>query len=332
MVDSWVPLSEGLTSVLIKTRNPYFREKIEELNAYVMSGDSFSRAMRKVPQIFDIGEISIIEAGETIWMLVQALQKLSDNLQKVHELRSQVKTALTYPIIIFFFLILAIVVVLSYVIPSLTPLFETAEVKLPWSTQALIATSDFLVNNYWYIILLLLSAIIAIIGYGSTQEWKSHINNIALQLPLIWKVYKNYILANISSNLGSLIWSGVDIIKTLSLTAKSTGSSVYEILFQSIIHKVSNGSKIVIAMEEVDEEGKYFPLDFLQMLSVWEKTAQLEEISKKINKQYTREVQYSLKNLTKWIEPLAILIAWVFVIWFAMAIFWAILKISDTVN
>jgi len=85
-------------------------------------------------------------------------------------------------------------------------------------------------------------------------------------------------------------------------------------------------------MEEVDPEGRYFPLDFLQMLSVWEKTARLEWISKKINAQYTREVDYSLANLTKWIEPIAILFAWVFVLWFAFAIFGAILKVTQTVN
>jgi type IV pilus assembly protein PilC len=85
-------------------------------------------------------------------------------------------------------------------------------------------------------------------------------------------------------------------------------------------------------MQEVDESHHIFPLDFLQMLSVWEKTASLDTVTKKLTDQYTREVNYSLDNLTKWIEPLAILIAWVFVLWFAFAIFGAILKVTQTVS
>ena len=332
MVDSGVTISTSLESMLVRSKNPYFKEKITELNTYISSWDSFSKSMKKVPQIFSANEISIIEAGETTWMLVQSFQKISDDLKKLQDLKSKVKGALTYPIIIFLFLILAVIAVLTYVIPSLTPLFETTQVELPWATVALIATSNFLINNYMYIIFVIFSMIVAIIWYYSTKEWKEKINNILLTMPLIWAVYKNYILANISSTFWSLIGSGVSIIKTLKLTGKSSWSSVYEALFDEIIDKVSNGSKIVESMEEVDKEWIYFPIDFLQMLSVWEKTARLEEINKKINKQYLREVDFSLASLTKWIEPIAIFLAWWFVLWFAFAIFWAILKVTQTVG
>ena len=85
-------------------------------------------------------------------------------------------------------------------------------------------------------------------------------------------------------------------------------------------------------MNEVDPNCIYFPASFLQMLSVWERTASLEKINKKISIGYEKEVDYSLANLSKWIEPVAILIAWVFVLWFAFAIFWAILKVTQVVG
>jgi type IV pilus assembly protein PilC len=84
-------------------------------------------------------------------------------------------------------------------------------------------------------------------------------------------------------------------------------------------------------MKEVDKTTWFFPWDFIQMLSVWEKTATLDKVSQKIYNQYSREVEYSLGNLTKWIEPIAILFAWAFVLWFAFAIFGAILKVTQTV-
>ena len=332
MIDAWVWFADALNSVQKRINNPYFNEKIQELQTYINSWDSFSKSMRKVPQIFNIWEISIVEAWEQTGKLVQSLEKLSADLKKMHALKKKVKWALTYPTVIFFFLVLAVVIVLTYVIPQLIPLFTTAEVELPAATKALIATSDFLRENYWYIIFIIFSLIVAFVWYKSTSEWKTKINNILIQAPLIWKVYKNYALANISSSLGTLIGSGVNIIKALKLTGKASGSSLYEWLFDQIITKVSNGSKIVEAMEEVDEQWIYFPIDFLQMLSVWEKTAKLPEINKKINDQYMREVDYSLWNMTKWIEPLALLLAWWFVLWFAFAIFWAILKVTETVS
>jgi len=332
MVDSWVTISDALDSVLARIKNPFFIEKITELKTYVSSWDSFSKSMRKVPQIFNIGEVSIIEAWEATGMLVEALQKLSDDLKRTFELKKKVKGSLTYPIIIFLFLILAVVIVLTYVIPSLTPLFETAEVDLPWATVALVATSDFLRENYWYIIFVIFAGIVALVWYRSTPEWKNKINNILLGTPLIGPVFQNYVLSNVSASIWTLIGSWVNIIKALRLTWKSTWSPLYESLFDWIIERVSNGKKIVESMEEVDPDGRYFPLDFLQMLSVWEKTARIEEISKKINAQYSREVDYSLANLTKWIEPIAILLAGTFVLWFAFAIFGAILKVTQTVN
>jgi len=234
MVDSWVTISDALESVLARIKNPFFQEKINELKTYVSSGDSFSKSMRKVPQVFDIGEVSIIEAWETTGMLVESLQKLSDDLKRTYELKKKVKWSLTYPIIIFIFLILAVVIVLAYVIPSLTPLFATAEVELPAATIALIATSNFLTTNYWYIIFIVFAALVSFVWYRSTLEWKNKINNLLLSTPLIGPVFQNYVLSNISASIGTLIGSGVNIIKALRLTGKSTWSTLYEGLFQMV--------------------------------------------------------------------------------------------------
>ena len=332
MVDAGVTVSNALETMQLRIKNPYLKEKIQELNTYVSSWDSFSKSMKKIPQIFDVNEVSIIESWETTWMLVESFLKLSEDLKKIHDLKSKIKSALTYPIIIFIFLISAVIVVLTYVIPSLDTLFKETQVELPWATVALIATSNFLINHWAYIIFFIATIFVGFIWYYSTRDWKKSITNFFLWMPLIWPIYKNYIIANISSTLGSLIWSWVNIIKTLKLTGKASWSSIYEALFEDIIEKVSEGSKIVTAMEEVDEEWKYFPVDFIQMLSVWERTAKLEQINKKIHIQYLREIDYSLANLTKWIEPIAIFLSGGFVLWFAFAIFGAILKITQTVS
>ena len=230
--------------------------------------------------------------------------------------------------IIFF----AVIVVLMYVIPAIKPLFETSEVELPVATKTLIFTSDFIANNYALLFLLFFTLFVLFVWYKNTPSGKRSIESFLLDLPLVWKVYRNYILSNLVSTLWGLIWSWVNVIKALKLVWKSTDNSIYEWLFNEIALKVSKWGKIVESMRDVDPDRYYFPWDFTQMLSVWEKTASLEKISKKINSQYEREVDYSLANLTKWVEPIAILIAWIFVLWFAFAIFWAILKVTEAVS
>lgn len=331
MIDWWVTISEALNSVNTKISNYYFKEKIEDIITYISSWDSLSKSMKKNPDIFDNSEISIIEAWESTWMLVESLWQLAEDLLKTHNLKKKIKWSLTYPIIIFLFLFLAVLVVLTYVIPAIKPLFETSEVELPWATKALLFTSDFIRNNFTLLILFLFASFVAFVWYKNTLTWKKQLESLVLWMPLVWKVYRDYILSWISSNLWWLVGSWVSIVKALTLTWKATNNILYESMFDAIVRKVTAWEKIVESMQELDEDNRYFPVSFLQMLSVWEKTASIEKISKKMNEQYTTEVDNSLSSLMKWIEPIAILIAWVFVLWFAFAIFGAILKVTDIV-
>lgn len=332
MVDGGVSLTEALWSVESKITGWYFTEKISELLTYISSWDSFSKAMKKMPDVFEWSEVSIVEAWEQTGWLVESLAKLSEDLKKVYNLKRKVKASLTYPLIIFIFLFLAVVIVLIYVIPAITPLFANSDVELPGATKALIATSDFVKNRFWIIILFLATLYVSFVWYRSTKSGKEQLDHFYLHLPLVWSVYKNFILSNIAANIWSLIGSGVSVITTLKLVGRSCNNEVYSQLFDSIVMRVSKWEQIVESMREIDPLKLYFPADFTQMLSVGERTASLEKISRKINSQYEKEVEYSLSSLTKWIEPLAILLAWLFVSWFAFAIFGAIMKVTQTVG
>lgn len=332
LIDWWVNISEAIISTGQKIRNPFFKQKIEELSMFVQSGDPLSKSMKKIPQIFDNGEITIIEAGEQTWTLTSSLFKLSEELKKMYALKQKVKAALTYPMIIFIFLLLSVIIVLAYVIPAIRPLFENANVELPFATKALVATSDFIRHDFIYLIVLAIWGILFFTGWKNTEKGKMSIDSFLLNFPLIGTVYRNYIVSIIASNLWTLIGSWVNVIKALNLVGRIPKNAIYEALFIAVVERVAKGYRITDAMKEVDPNGYFFPHDFIQMLGVGEKTATLEKVCGKINDQYTREVDYSLANLTKWIEPLAILFAAIFVLWFAFAIFWAILKLTQTVS
>lgn len=330
MIDWWVSISKALESIKKKNKNAYFAERIDEIITFIDSWDSLSKAMKKVPDIFIDSETAIIEAWENSWSMYDSLVMLSETLKNRYNLKKKVKGSLTYPLIIMIFLVIAIGIVMVYVIPNIMPLFANSDTELPLATKALIATSSFVSNNIILILLVIISIILFVVWYKNTDSGKKTFDTMFLDMPLVWNVYRNFILANVAANLWTLFASWIPITKTLKLTWRATNNYVYNKAFEEINLQVSKWNKIVDSMMSVSEEEELFPADFLQMLSVWERTATIDKISKKINDQYTREVQTSLEVLTKWIEPIAILIAWVFVLWFAFAIFWAILKVTQT--
>jgi len=332
MIDWWVTITEALNSVITRIKNPYFVEKIEIFKWFIVWWDSISKSMKKVPDVFDDYETSIIEAWEKSWTLVDSLSNIALDLKKTHELKWKIKSSMTYPTIILLFLVLSVLIVMTYVIPAIRPLFETANVELPVATQMLISTSDFIWSNLALIFIVIISFVLFIIWYKQTLSWKVFFDRLFLNMPLIWRVYKNYILSRIIINLWTLLNGWVWISKTLTLVWKSTNNSIYNEIFSQVREKVEWWQKIVESIIEVDVNWEYFTPDYLQMLAVWEKTASISSISKKLHDQYTKEVDIALDNLTKWIEPMAILLAWWFVLWFAFAIFGAILKVTQTIG
>jgi len=239
-----------------------------------------------MPDVFPSSEAAVVQAWEESGNLVQSLNKLSEDLVSRYELSQKIKWAMTYPIIIFLFLLWAVAIVLIYVIPEVKTMFMEQGIDLPFATIALIATSDFLVNHYLFLLFLIVSAIVFFFAYITTEWWKKTVNYFVMNLPLIGKVYRNYSLAQISGSLWSLNAGWISIVKTLKLVWEGTGSYIYKNLLFDVSKDVSWWKTLVESMTDRDETREFFPHDFLQMLSVWEKTATLEEVTKKIKNQY----------------------------------------------
>lgn len=331
LIDWWVSLINALEWFLEKTTNPKLAREIANLLIFVDSWDNFSIAMKKLPEVFDAKEVAIVEAGESSWTMQKSFENLAIQLRDQEELKQKVKGALTYPIIIMVFLCVAVIVIMTYVIPKLTPLFVTAWIELPFATRTLIATSNFFINNFIILFVIVIALFFGIKSFAKTENGRNFFDSLLLKLPLISPIYKNYIIAQVSSNLWLLISSWIPILKTLSLAWLASNNLAYNKIITWVAKQVSMWKKLTQGFEEMDEDHYYFTNDFIQMISAWEKTSTVNKVCYKIHKQYTREVENSLSILIKWIEPSAILISWLFVTWFALAIFSAVLKITETV-
>ncbi len=332
LLDGGVTLIEALQSFLEKTENPLMYQEVVQLLLLIDSGDVMSIAMKKLPRTFDVSEVSIVEAGEQSGTMQKSFGTLAEDLRNRQELRQKLKGALTYPAIILSFLITAILVVMVFVIPKLLPLFEVANTTLPFSTRSLIATSRFISEHF--ILIIFMIGVLTLLGFGylKTLKGKRNFDELLIRIPLVGAVYKNYLIVRISTTLWLLLGAGIPILKTLRLSGNATGNSWYEEVFSQIVKHVEQGNKIAESFVLADPQYQFFPRDFIQLMAAWEKTSTINKVCSKMSAQYTREVDNSVTTMIKFVEPLAILISGVFVVWFAFAIFSAVLKITETVS
>lgn len=262
----------------------------------------------------------------------KSFANIADELRNQTELIRKVKGALAYPFIIVIFLALAMITIMTYVIPKIEPLFMNTGVELPAATQALVNTSRFMQHNFILIIFLIIAGFFAFKAYEKSEYGRRTLDQLYLSLPLIGDVYRNYIIVRVASSLALLLESGIPIIKTLELTADGSNNAIFAEKISDISKRVESGKRLAESIELVDPEFQTFTQDFSQIVSAGERTSTVNKVCRKLAEQYAREVDSSITILVRFIEPLAILIAGLFVLWFAFGIFSAVLKITETVG
>lgn len=332
LVEGGVTVIQALHSFLEKIENPRLVSEISELVLLVESGDPVSTAMKKLPRTFGSDEVSIVEAGEQSGTMQKSFSSIATSLRSREEIRTKLKAALTYPIVIMAFLIGAILVVMAYVVPKLVPLFQNSGTELPAATSSLIAASEFVQNQLYLLVILVAIAVIALRAWLSTYEGRLAFDRYVLRVPLIGPLYRNYLVVRVSSMLGLLIGAGIPIIKTLKLTGSSTGNLVYEEKMLEVASKVELGKKLADSILETDPEYRYFPRDFVQIVAAGEKTSTVNKVALRLAEQYTRQVDSDIGTLVRFVEPGAIVFAGGFVLWFAFAIFSAVIKVTEMVG
>lgn len=327
LLEGWVTLLMALKWLRDRLPIGKLREWVDNIVFFVEWGDAVNIAMRKLPNFFDEQEVAIVESGEQTGMIQESFLAIANDLRGQEELKNKITSAMTYPIIIMVFLVLAITIVMIYVIPQLMPILWGVTGELPITTKALIWTSTFLKENILLIIVGF--AWIGLIGlwYTRTEHGALMIDREKISFPIAWLVYKNYLIVRTMSTFYLLNNAWVSIVKTLRLTGASSGNIIIKKLFHAISDDIAGWSKISLSMMERDKEHTFFTPDIIQMIESAERTSTIWAITAKISTQYKREVDFALANMVKYIEPIALLLASVFVLWFAIAIFWAIMQI-----
>ena len=303
MIDAGLPLVQGLTILAEQSENPTFKAVLKEITKDVEGGSTLAEAMKKHSKIFDALFVNLVAAGEMGGMLDTILRRLAQFIEKAEKLKSQIKGAMTYPIVVMAIAFIVIAVILVFVIPVFEDMFKSFGSALPTPTQIVVNMSRFLKSNIHWVIIALIALIYGFKRYRDTAAGKKVTDSLFLKLPVFGNLLKKTAVARFTRTLGTMISSGVPILDALEIVAKTAGNVVIEEIIYEVRGSIAEGQTIAEPLSEND----IFPGMVIQMIAVGEATGALDVMLEKIADFYDEEVDAAVAALTSMLEPLLML-------------------------
>jgi type IV pilus assembly protein PilC len=330
LISSGVPLVQGLSILEEQIESPQFKKVIKSLRTDIESGISISEAMKKHPDVFSELYIGMVHAGEIGGILDQVLDRLASYLEASEELKSKIKGAMTYPILVSLVAVGAATIMLTVVVPRFAAMFADMGAKLPTPTLILIKVSNFIKK---YILFFVAGAVAFYVIfrkiYKSVPSVRLKVDTQLLNLPIIGDVIKKTAIAKFTRTLGTLVKSGVPILQAMETVAKTAGNKLIEKSILEAKDSVREGERIA---EPLKKKLDVFPPMVVQMISVGEETGQLDAMLIKIADFYDREVSNAVEALTGMIEPLIIVFLGLVVGGMVVAMYLPMFEISSAIG
>ena len=300
MIDAGLPIVQGLNILAEQTENKTFRRILREIVKDVEGGLSLGEAFSKHPQVFDKLYVSLISAGEAGGILETILQRLAAYLEKLEKLKSQIKGALTYPIVVIIIAILVLAIIMVFVIPVFEKMFSEAGMPLPLPTQMVINFSNFVRSHVHYIFGSIVAFFVLLKQIRKTKKGKKYTDALLLRFPVFGDLIKKSVIARFSRTLGTMVRSGVPILDALDIVSRTAGNAVVEEAILDVKAGVSEG----FTLAEVLTEHEIFPPMVVQMIGVGETSGALDSMLEKLADFYEEEVDAAVDALSSLIEPL----------------------------
>ena len=326
MVRAGISIQDALDSIGSQVQKEKFRAVIFDLKNRIEGGQSFSQALAEHPDVFSNLYINMIAAAEISGSMSSMLQQLVEYLDQEAETRSQVVSAMVYPIIIAVMAISTTTFLLTFVLPRFLVVFAGREHLLPAPTRIIMVISGAM-SSYWFIIFPGLAA--AIMGFwyatNKTPAGKHWWDRTKLRIPLLRTLCRSLYITRSMHTMGVLTNAGVPILDALSITAHISGNVLYEQMWKGVHETVRQGRKIAASLNDYS----LMPGNVVQMIQSGEESGTLGEVLGDISEFYGRELKTTIKTVTSMIEPIMIVIMGVLVGFIAMSIILPIFRMSS---
>ena len=328
MITSGLSLLRTLTIITEQTENKELKKILVSITRDVESGSSLSEATAKHERVFPPIMISLIRAGETGGFLDNALTSVAKNFESEVKLRGTIKSAMTYPVIVFFMAIISVIAMLVFIVPIFQKMFAGFGAALPLPTQFLVFLSN---QMWWFLPVLIVGSIVFTVWWGknkNTPAVRKFVDPLKLKLPVFGNLFKKIAIARFSRNFSAMMAAGVPILQVLNIVGETSGNWVMEEALRKVAESVRQGKTVA---EPLSHE-KVFPAMVTQMISVGEDAGALEQMLSKIADFYDEEVTSATESLTASIEPLMIAFLGVVVGGMIVALYLPIFNIFTLLN
>jgi len=329
MIDAGLPLVQCLDILAEQEPNKKFKDILLQVKAEVEQGSTFADALRKHPKVFDELYVNLVQAGEIGGILDTILNRLGTYLEKNDSLRRKVKGAMVYPITIMVVAMGVLVLLMVKVIPIFEQMFIDFGGALPGPTQLVVNTSHWMQANIVY---LLGGAFGAYAGFNQARRriptFRYQTDSLALKLPVFGNLLRKTAVARFSRTFGTMIASGVPILDSLEVVAKTAGNKVIEKALFATRSAISEGRTLA----EPLIESKIFPGMVVQMVAVGEQTGAMDSMLTKIADFYEDEVDAAVAALTSMLEPMMMVFLGGSVGSILVAMYLPIFKIAETIK
>lgn len=329
MISSGLTVSRAVHNISLQTRNKKFQKVIADIYDALQTGKTLSEGLAKYPIVFNDLFVNMVKVGEAAGNLDEVLNIIAVQLEKEHELISKVRGAMIYPSVIVVAMMGIGILMLTYIIPRLTSVFQDMEVTLPATTLFVIGISDFLRNHSFIAILFFIFLLIFLRFFLQTKTGKVAISFIVIKLPVVKNIIIKVNCARFSRIYSSLLKSGVSVVDALKIVSNTLTNYYYKEAINEGIGKVQKGVNLSVI---IAENAKIFPALVTQMLEVGEETGRTEGVLLKLAEFYEEEVSQITKNLSSVIEPVLMLLVGGAVGFFAVAMLQPMYSVLENIK
>ncbi|MEH1927726.1 MAG: type II secretion system F family protein [Nostoc sp.] len=329
LMNAGVAIVRSLGVLSEQCSNPKLKQALVEISIDVQSGMNLSESMRKHPDCFDGLYVSMIQAGEVGGVLDEVLNRLAKLLEDVARLQNQIKSALSYPVVVGFIAVTIFLGMTIFLIPIFATIFIQIGTTLPPLTQFLMDTSLFLRSPKAVILLFIIVGLkIAYSQYAKTPVGRITIDRLSLKMPLFGDLIQKSSVARFSRTFGSLTRSGVPILTCLEIVRDTSGNQVIANAIDAARLEIQEGGMISIALQK----DAVFPAMAIQMISIGEETGELDAMLMKVADFYEDEVEQAVKAMTSILEPVMIVVLGGMVGTILLAMYLPMFKVFETLG
>ncbi|MEI2717733.1 MAG: type II secretion system F family protein [Candidatus Nanopelagicales bacterium] len=328
MINSGLTLLRALSVLEEQTENKALAKVIGEVRSDVEVGNSLSSSLAKHDNVFPPLMINMVKAGEVGGFLDSTLLQIAANFEAEVKLRQKVKSAMTYPVVVFVMAILALVAMLLFIVPVFEGLFSELGGELPLPTRILVTLSAILKILMPFLIVFAIVAAVLWRKYKNNPRVRDVVDPAKLKTPIFGKLFQKIALSRFSRNLGSMIAAGVPILQALDIVADTSGN----VVIARAVHEVKDSVRAGEPLARPLLQHPVFPPMVVQMMAVGEDTGSLDAMLAKISEFYDQEVEATTDALTSLIEPLMIAVVGGIVGAMIIALYLPIFKIFELIE